>query len=101
MSIGTPYPRSAGERHRLAIWPTTSLGTWAVGLAAAGVVLIVGWSFLGPLGGLPGLACGLVGGVLALVAILRRGERALTVFAALFPFLNAVVFLLAEVFIPH
>jgi hypothetical protein len=73
----------------------------SVGLRAASVVLLFGWSLMGRLGGVPGLAFGLAGGVLALVAIFRRGERALTVFAALLPFLNVVIFLLAELLIGH
>jgi hypothetical protein len=72
-----------------------------VGLEAASVVLLLGWSFMGRLGGFPALVLGLVGGVVALVAIFRRGERALTVFAALVPFVNVVVFLLAEFLVGH
>jgi hypothetical protein len=83
------------------VLPTTPLGKWAIGLAAASIVLLLGWTVLGRLGGVPGLALGLAGGVLALVAILRHGERALTVFAALLPFLNVLVFLLAELLIGH
>jgi hypothetical protein len=56
---------------------------------------------MGRLGGIPGLALGLAGGVVGLVAIFRRGERAVTVFAALVPFLNAGVFLLAELLLGH
>jgi len=83
------------------VLPTTQLGKWAFGLAAVSVVLLFGWSLMGRLGGVPGLAFGLAGGVLALVAIFRRGERALTVFAALLPFLNVLIFLLAELLIGH
>jgi hypothetical protein len=54
---------------------------------------------MGRLGGVPGLAFGLAGGVLAIVAIVRHGERGMTVFAALLPFLNVLVFLLAELLI--
>jgi hypothetical protein len=53
----------------------------------------------GASGGFPGLAFGLVGGVLALVVIFRRGERALTVFAAFVPFLNALGFVLGSLLI--
>jgi hypothetical protein len=59
------------------------------------------WSFLGRLGGIPAFALGLAGGVVALLAIFRRGERAVAVFAALVPFLNVVVFLLAELLVGH
>jgi hypothetical protein len=42
------------------------------------------------------LALGLAGGIVALLAISRRGERAVTVYAALLPCLNALVFLLGS-----
>jgi hypothetical protein len=48
-----------------------------------------------------GFACGLVGGVVALVAILRHGERAISIFAALVPFVFVLVFVLAELIIGH
>lgn len=64
-------------------------------------MLLSGWSLLGRLGGIPGLAFGFAGGVTGLLAIVRRGERAVTVFAALVPFLNVVVFVLAELLIGH
>jgi hypothetical protein len=83
----------------LVVWPRTRLGEWAewaVGLSAASVVLLLGWSLVGRLGGVAALAMGLTGGVAALVAILRRGERALAVFAALLPCLSVVAFLVAE-----
>jgi hypothetical protein len=102
MSSGDlPYRVPTKKGRRLVVLPTTRLGNWAVGLAAASVVLLLGWSFVGRAGGVPGLAFGLAGGVLALVAIFQRGERALTVFAVLLPFLTALVFLLAELLIPH
>ena len=100
-SSGLPYRLPAKKGRRFSVWPRTRLGKWAVGLAAASVVLLLGWSLMGRLGGVPGLAFGLAGGVVALVAIFRRGERALTVFTAFLPFLNVVVFLLAELLIGH
>jgi hypothetical protein len=60
-------------------------------------VLLLSWSLMGRLGGIPRL--GLAGGVLAQVSIFQRGERALTVFAALVPFFNAVGFVLGSLFI--
>lgn len=89
------------RRRRLAVRPMTPLGMWALILAAASIVLTLGWMLMGPLGGFPGLVCGLAGGIVALVAIVRRGERSVTVFAALVPFLNAVVFVLGELLIGH
>ena len=100
-SGGLPYRLPTKKTRRFVVLPTTQLGKWAVGLAAAGVVLLMGWSLMGRVGGVPGLAFGLAGGVLAIVAVFQRGERALTVFAALLPFLNVLVFLLAELLIGH
>jgi hypothetical protein len=68
-------------------------------MAVASVVLLLSWSLMGRLGGAPELALGLAGGVLALAAIFRSGERALTVFAALVPFLNALGFVLGSLLI--
>lgn len=46
-------------------------------------------------------ASGLAGGVLALVALTRRGERALAVFAAVLPLVLVVAFVLAELLVGH
>ena len=101
MSSGQlPYRLPAEKRRRFAVLPMTSLGKWAVGMAVAGTVLVLGWSAIGRLGVL-GLALGLASGGAALIAIFRRGERAVTVFAALLPFLTVVVFLLTELLIGH
>ncbi len=89
------------KARRIAILPTTRLGRWSVRLAAASVVLVLAWRVMGPAGAAPGFACGLVGGVVALVAIFRRGERAITVFAALVPLVFVLVFVLAELIIGH
>ena len=78
------------------IAPTTRLGTWAVGLAAASLVLNFEWRLLGPLGGFPSLLLGLAGGLVALAAIFRGGERAVSVFVALLPFVGVVAFVVAE-----
>lgn len=101
MSGGMPYPAPLKKRHRFVIWPTTRLGRWSVGMAVASVVLGFAWSFLGPLGGAPGLALGFAGGIVALVAIVRRGDRALTVYAALIPFLQVFVLVLGELLFSH
>lgn len=86
---------------RFAVLPHTRPGKWAVALAVASVVLMAGWRLMGPVGGFPALVCGLAGGVAALIAIFRNGERAVAVFAALVPFLNTIVFVLAEFLIGH
>jgi hypothetical protein len=43
-----------------------------------------------------GLACGVAGGLAALLAVVRDGERALSVLAALVPFAIGVGFVVAE-----
>jgi hypothetical protein len=95
------YRSPAEQGRRVTFRPSTRLGTWSVGLAVASIVLLAGWSVMGRLGGVPGLVLGLAAGVVALLAVVRRGERALTVFAALVPFLNVVVFLVVELVVGH
>jgi hypothetical protein len=77
------------------ILPTTRLGWWAAGLAAAFLPLVFAASVV-PRGAAVGLVCGLVGGVAALTAIVRDRERALTVVVAIVPLVIAVAFVLAE-----
>jgi len=83
-----------------AILPTTRPGSWAVWLAVGYLVLMPAWSVL-PGGAALAFASGLAGGVVGLVAILRRGERALTVYAAVLPLVLVVVFVAAELLIGH
>ena len=71
------------------------------GVAAASFVLVLAWSVMGPAGAAPGFAFALGGGVVVLVAIFRRGEWAITVFAAVVPFVFVVGFVLAELIIGH
>ena len=81
------------KRRRFAVAPTTRLGKWAVALAAVSFVVGMGWRLMGPVGGFPMIVVALAGGGVALRAIFRDGERALTVFAALVWFLLAVALL--------
>ena len=90
----------AGTGRRIAILPTTRLGRWALGLALANPVLVTAWTIL-PGGAALGLASGAAGGLLALRAIHRHGDRALSVYAAVVPLVMVVVFLLAELIIGH
>jgi hypothetical protein len=82
------------------VLPTSQLGRWAVGLAAAYVVLVLAWSVL-PGGAALGLACGLAGGIAGLVAIIRDRERGVSVFAAVLPLVLVVGFVLAELLVGH
>jgi hypothetical protein len=80
--------------------PHTKLGWWAVGLAVASIVLLFAWSIL-PGGAWFSFICGLAGGIIALVAIIRQQERSWLVWLTLLPMLNVVIFILAEFLIPH
>lgn len=80
--------------------PHTKLGWWAVGLAAAGILLVFAWSIL-PGGAWLGFLFELSGGIVALVAIIREHERSWLVWLSILPMINVFVFLLAEFLFPH
>ena len=97
MSVRSEHPRSpGGHRPRINLLPTSALGRWAVGLAAAFFPLVFAAALV-PRAAALGFVCGVAAGVAALLAIIRDHERALTVFAALVPLAIAVAFVLAEV----
>lgn len=98
MTIGAPPVK---KPHRFTFAPTTTTGKWALGLLVAHVLLMFGWRLMGPLGAFPGMLLGLVAGIVALVAIIRYGERAITAYAAVLPLLSVVLFVLAELLIGH
>ena len=80
--------------------PHTKLGWWAVGLAAASIVLMLAWSIL-PGGAMLSFLCGLAGGIIALIAVIRQQERSWLVFLSVLPMLNVFIFILGEFLIPH
>ena len=80
--------------------PHTKLGWWAVGLAAASFVLMLAWSIL-PGGAWLSFLCGLAGGIVALIAVIRQQERSWLVFLSILPLLNVFIFILGEFLIPH
>lgn len=84
-----------GRRARLVVLPTTRLGWWAVGLAACFFPLVLTASVV-PRGAAFGFASGLAGGVVAIVAVSRDGERAVTVWSALIPLIVGVGFLATQ-----
>jgi hypothetical protein len=90
MSVHVEHPR------RLTILPTTQRGWWAVGLAAVFLPLVFAAGIV-PLAAAIGLLCGLGGGLAAVIAIVRDGERALTVLLAVVPLVIALAFVLAQV----
>jgi hypothetical protein len=86
--------------HAVHVLPTTRLGRWSLVLALGFFVFNFLWWFL-PGGASLAFLCGIAGGVAGLVAVFRRGERGLVVYAAFFPLLAVVGFVLAELLIGH
>jgi hypothetical protein len=91
MGVRAEHPGS----RRIAVLPTTKLGWWAVGLTAAFFPLVFAAAVV-PGAAALGLGCGIAGGVVAVIAIVRDYDRALTVFAGLVPFVIGLAFMLAE-----
>jgi hypothetical protein len=88
------------QAHALHLRPTTKLGRWSLVLALGFVVFNLLWSVL-PGGASLAFVCGVAGGVAGLVAVFRRGERGLAVYAAFLPLLAVFGFVLAELLIGH
>lgn len=91
------------EKMKVYFFPKTKLGKWAVGFGISYFPLMMLWyplSFIG-LGGYPALLAGLAGGICALFAILKNGERSFLVYSMLVPFLFVFVFLFAELLGGH
>ena len=101
MSTRIPSRVPGTKRHNFVVTPMTRLGKWALGLVAAVFALAVS---LGTV--VPGdsLAAALVGSFLLLLtpaagvalyaAIFRRGDRALSVYAAAFLLAGGILFVL-------
>ena len=84
--------------HIVHFLPTTRLGRWAIGLALGFFLLSFVTSFVAG-GGRLAFLSGIAAGVTALVAVFRHGERGLVVFAAIFPLVAVVAFVLAQLLI--
>jgi hypothetical protein len=96
MGVGLEHPGApVDHRPRITILPMTKLGWWAVGLDAAFFPLAFTAAAV-PRGAALGFVCGLTGGAVGLLAIVRDRERAVTVFAAVVPLVVAVAFVVAE-----
>jgi hypothetical protein len=80
--------------------PHTKFGWWSVGLAVASIVLILSWSIL-PVGAIFGFLCGFVGGIFALIAVIRQNERSWLVFLSILPLLWVLIFILGEFLVLH
>jgi hypothetical protein len=95
---------SSAKAPQFHVLPTTPVGWWALRFAGASVLVMsllplqaipyFGWVIWGL--GFLGLPAVLVGGVLALAAIIRDKERALSVFAAFIPLVFLVVLFVVE-----
>ena len=102
-------------RRRILGWPSTRLGWWSVGLAAAFEILMiinstifmrlpedVTWrETVLPFYGVAMMSCGLVAGIVALVALTRRHERSWLVWLPMLAGLFVIVFLFGEFLAPH
>ena len=96
MSTGATHRCLPGGTPRaFTILPSTRLGWWAVALAATFLPLVLAAGVV-PRSAAAGLLAAVAGGSCAVVAITRRGERALAVYAAVVPLTIAAAFLLAE-----
>jgi hypothetical protein len=83
------------------VLPTTQSGRLAVALAAASVVVFLAWTIVRAGGGI-GFVFGWTGRLVALVSIVRHGERAITVFVAwILPLVLTVAFVLADMIVGH
>ena len=95
------YHAPVREWHGLPVTPTTRLGWWAVTLAVvsgAGWLValpalvvdptadvFVPWGILLLVGLIPGFVCGIAASIVAFLAMVRRGERALSVYVGYVP----------------
>lgn len=92
MTTSVPSKKSPHVR----LLPTTPFGRLAIVLAGAGIALTFAWQLM-PLAAWPGFIVQLAGGVFALIAAIRDGDRAISVFLAVLPMLFVVWFLAVEV----
>ena len=108
-------PPSSPLRQRILAMPSSRLGRWSAALLAIFVLLFMINSFvfmpskddapwrhsLGPFYAIGMLLCGLVAGVLALIALVRRHERSWLVWLALLPGVLVLFLVLGEFLVPH
>jgi hypothetical protein len=100
---------------KIKFFPVTRLGWWAFWLGIAYLFLMtinsvvfmrlpeeISWRVvLLPFYGIFTFLCGLVAAILALIAVIRKHERAVLVWLTLLPGLFVIVFLLGEFLVPH
>jgi hypothetical protein len=100
---------------RILRWPSTLLGWWSVALAATSVVLniinatvfmpsteMAPWrQVVLPFYGIVMLLCGLVAGIVGLIAVLRQHERSCLVWLTILSGFMVLFFVLGEFLVPH
>ena len=92
----------ANQRGNFLRMPRTPLGWWAVGLTALFVVLFISiTSGFFHFSGFLSMGIGVVAGILTLLAIIWKRERAWLVWLMLLPGLFAIAFALGELLYPH
>lgn len=91
MATSVSSKRAPGVR----VLPESPIGWWAVGCAAFGTAFMLAWQLM-PFGAWPGFILQVSGGVLALVAIIREKDRALTVIVAVMSMLFLIWFITVE-----
>ena len=95
------YPVPVRKWHGLPVRPMTRLGRWAVILAVVSAIgwlvalpalvvdptadAFVPWGILLLVGLIPGFVCGIAASILAFLAQIRHGERALSVYLGYVP----------------
>lgn len=113
-TMSAPMPGQPLSR-RIFRLPSTRLGWWSVALMATFIVLMIinGTVFMRlpedvtwrvtvlPFYGIAMMLCGLVAGIVALVALARWNERSWLVWLPMLPGLFVIVFLLGEFLVPH
>jgi hypothetical protein len=99
--MSTYHAPEVSRWHGFPVKPSTRLGTWAVGLAlVSGVGWLIAlpaivaspdegvwwpWGLLLIVGLVPGLTCAIAASIVAFLAMVRRGERALMVYIGYVP----------------
>ncbi len=102
-------------KQRFLSWPRTRLGWWAIGLGLGTLLLPLlarlvsalltalsgGMQVAVGVFGLLMVLCGIAGGIIGLIAVIRRHERSILVWAAILVGLSNLLLLGGEFLVPH